>query len=279
MAQRLIVLAGALALAGCKKKPDREPPAPQAASAAEIDAAVAVPVPAPAPPIDAAPAPAAPLPSETLVHDGLGPVLRAGPALTPDKAVVWCTRGDTGMADWVETVCHHVPPGKKPVVIPVMTYADAMVIDEGVDPAADADAGVRASAARDRVAAATVKLGTVGNAGLAAMPAPARCRFAAGELVGRDDGAAPEDPERCATGGVTAAVNPQGKVTVVSADKILFTEVFKPRARGECFLEVATVELSVDAGARLAAVAVGLSARGDACALVPEFEVRAIRLP
>lgn len=277
MAQRLIVLVGALALAGCKKKQEQAP-----SSSASDAAAAPAPAPAPGPvaaaPVDAAEPPAS-LPSETLVHDGLGPVLRAGPALTPEKAVVWCTRGDNGMADWVETICHHVAPGKKPVVIPVMTYADAMVIDEGVDPAADADAGVRASAARDRVAAAMVKLGAIGNAGLAAMPAPARCRFAAGELVGRDDGAAAEDPERCAIGGVTASVNPQGKVTVVSADKILFAEVFKPRARGECFLEVATVELAVDAGAKIAALAVGLAARGDRCAQVPELEVRAVRLP
>lgn len=280
-----IVLATA---AACKGKAKEEPAA--RASAPVADQAPVLP-----PLIDAAaPAPAAeptPLPSATLIASGLGPLLLAGPALTADgKQVVWCTQGGDGMSEWVETICHLVAPGKKPVVIPVMTLTDAMAVDEGVDPAGDADAGVKAATARDHVAAAVTKLTAATGADLKALPKPVRCSFADGEFTGRDDGAAPADPRAepdvaagCVVGGITASLDPQGKLLLVSADKILFTEVFKPRPRGkgeaglECALEASVVALSVDPAAKLAAVAISMTNPSDTCALVTELEVRALR--
>lgn len=287
----LLACAGAT---GCKGKSGKGGGGDEAAkgppsAAVSLDAAQPVPVApdAAVPPPVAADQPA--MPSESLITVGLGPTLLAGPVHTVDgKGVVWCTRGDNGMADWRETICHVVEPGKKPVVIPVMTYADAMAVDEGIDPASDADAGPRAASARDRVMAAITKLG-LGGATLTALPAPVRCSFADGEFTGRDDGAAPADPradpaaaDGCVVGGLTATINPQGKVTVVSGDKILFTEAFKPRDRGHgdgnaCFLEATHVELAVDPASKLAAVAVWMTNPSDMCALVTEYEVRAFR--
>jgi hypothetical protein len=271
VAKRLI-LASVLALAACTRKP---PPAPR--DAAPAPAPVSVVVDAAVEAVDAAPAP---LPSATLVAEGLGPVLIAGPARTPDRAqLVWCTQGGIGVADWVETVCHQAGPGKKTIKIPVMTYADAMAIDDGVDPAASDAAGIHATDARARVAAAVARLGTIGDADLVAMPRPVRCSFAAGEFTGRDDAATAADPGTCAAGGLTVAVTAQGKVSVVRAGKALFTEVLAPRGRPECALEVDAVELSIDAGAELAALAIAMGNANDACVQIAEFEVRALRLP
>lgn len=275
----------AIAVGACKgdAKKRGEP-----AAAAGGDAAVAVALAAPdagtiTDAAAAAHAEPAPMPSETLIADGLGAVLLAGPARTADgKSILWCTRGDNGMADWRETTCHQVAPGKKPIVIPVMSYADAMAIDEGIDPAGDADAGPRAADARDRVAAAIARLG-LGAGERTALPPPVRCAFDDGELTSRTPEAG--DPaDGCVVAGLTASINPQGKVTVVNAGKILFTEVFKPRARGKgesgdtCFLEASHVELSVDAPNKVAALAVWMSDPSDSCALVTEFEVRAFAL-
>jgi hypothetical protein len=278
MAERLMARAALLALvlaAGCKGKKT------EATSTTVFDAPTPITIDAARPAVDAA---MPSMPSESMIADGLGPMLLAGPARS-GKDVLWCTRGDNGMADWRETICHQVSPGKKPVVTPVMTYADAMVIDEGVDPAGDADAGPRAAGARDRVAAAIAKLG-LGAASLTAMPAPVRCSFDGGEFTGRT-GEAPADPaaaDGCVVDGLTVSLDAQGKLKLVSADKLLLTEVFKARARGKgdggetCYLLASHVELSVDAAAGVAALAVWLSNPSDTCALVTEFEVRAVAL-
>ncbi len=226
----------------------------------------------------AVPAPPPPMPSETLIAGVPG-----GPMRSADGArVVWCTRADNGMAAWVEVQCHVGAPGKKPTVIPVMTYADAMAVDEGADPAGDADAGVKASDARGRIEAGVAKLAADGGADLVAMPAPVRCTFQGGALVGRDDGGAATG---CDVGGVTAHITAPGKVTLTSADRSLVSEVHKARPRGknaagdECYLEASSVELSVDPQARLVAAAIGLASPSDACALVTEYEVRVVALP
>ncbi len=283
-----------LAAAACGEKKQGAPkaePAPVAVAPTPAPVVVDGPIPvAPDAPVPSPVEDTPPMPSETLIAEGLGPILLAGPAQGPPGTVVWCTRGDNGMAEWRETTCHVVAAGKKPVVTPVMTYADAMTVDEGVDPAGDPDAGPRAASARERVQAALDKL-VLGGRGLVALPAPVRCDFDAGELTGRSDVGEPADPRAapeaadvCQVGGLTASVNPQGKVTIVRADTQLFAEVFKPRARGkgdagaECSLEARHVELAVDAAAKLAAVAVWMSNPSDACALVTEFEVRAFAL-
>ena len=220
------------------------------------------------------------MPSETLVT-----AVPKLPMRTADASkVVWCTRGDNGMAEWAEVICNVATPGKKTTVIPVMTYADAMAVDEGVDPAGDADAGVKADSARERVEAGLAKLRSEGGADLKAMPRTIICRFQGGEFTGRDD-----DPlgnhDGCKQGDFAAQITAPGKVTVVARDQSLFTEVFKARPRGkgdggnECYLEAATVELSIDTDGNLAALAVALSNPSDACALVTEYEVRAVRIP
>jgi hypothetical protein len=170
------------------------------------------------------------------------------------------------------------------VAFTVLSYADAMAVDEGVDPAGDADAGVRAASARDRVAAAIAKVEHETQGDLVVMPAPVRCSFEGGELVSRSDDTT-NAATGCDVGGVTAHISAPGKVTLTSAEKSLFAEVFKARARGKvdagdaCHLEAASVELSVDAATGTIALAVALSNPSDACALVTEYEVRALRLP
>lgn len=273
-------LAVALALCvGCKSKQQAPAAAAwdaSAVAAADATAAAASAAPAPPPP---PPTPAAAMPSETLVA-----AVPKGPQRAGDGRIVWCTRGDNGMAEWAEVLCHIATPGKKTSVIPVMTYADAMAVDEGVDPAVDADAGVKAESARQRVEAGLAKLVSDAGGGLKAMPESIICRFQGGEFTGRDD-----DPlgshEGCKQGHVAAHISAPGKVQVVVDDKVLFTEVFKARPRGrgdggnECYLEASTVELAIDTDANLIAIAVALSNPSDACALVTEYEVRAVRLP
>ncbi len=198
--------------------------------------------------------------------------------------VLWCTHGDNGMADWVETLCHLAVPGKKTTVIPVMTYADAMAVDEGVDPAVDADAGVRAASARDRAAAAVARVKAEAGADLVTMPVVVRCSFDGGEFTGRTDDTL-GGLSTCEVGGVVAHISAPGKVTLTSASKSLFAEVLKARPRGPsdgdhpCFLEASHVELSVDSAAKLAVASIWMSNPSDACALVTEFEVRAVKLP
>lgn len=226
----------------------------------------------------AAGAPAAAMPSETLVA-GV-PKL---PLRTADNRVVWCTRGDNGMAEWAEVNCHVAAPGKPTKIIPIMTYADAMAVDEGVDPAGDADAGVKAADARARVEAGLAKLTAEVGADLSPMPTPFGCKFEQGAFAGRID-----DPlgahDGCTKDGLTPYINAPGKVTFARADKILFTEVFKARPRGkgdggdECFLEATIAEATADTAAGVAAVAIWMTNPSDACALVTEFEVRAVKL-
>jgi hypothetical protein len=267
-------------VAACKSK--AKPPADAApvvvadaaaaaVAVAAVDAAGAAVAPAAAPP---------PMPSVAMAAQvPEGPMLAAGGA-----RVVWCTRGDNGMAEWVEVICHVASPGKKTTVIPVMTFADAMIVDEGADPAVDPDAGVRAASARDRIEAGLAKLASEGGAELAPMPAVFACAFQSGELVRRED-----DPlgayDGCSAHGVTANISAPGKVTLTSHDQPLFAEVFKPRARGKgaagaaCYLEASAVEISVDETKQVAALAVRMSNPSDACALVTEYEVRAVKLP
>ncbi|MBZ0234003.1 MAG: hypothetical protein K8M05_16865 [Deltaproteobacteria bacterium] len=219
------------------------------------------------------------MPSVTLVKD-----VPNGPRRAADGRVVWCTRGDNGMAAWAEVQCHVVAAGKKPVVITVMSFADAMAVDEGVDPAGDADAGVKAADAQARVEAGLAKLATESGGELAAMPAPVRCAFQGGAFIGRDDDDA-ATATGCDVAGVTAHIDAPGKVTLTSASKSLFAEVFKARPRGkgdagdECYLQAEGVELSVDPAAKLVVAAIELANRSDACALVTEHEVRVVPLP
>lgn len=265
-----------LVLAACKGKTQEkktEPPAPAAAAADA--AAVAV---ADAAPVTPPPPPPAPMPSETMVAG-----VPDGPRRSGDGSrVVWCTRGGNGMAEWNEVNCHVAAPGKKTTVIPVMTYADAMAVDEGADPAVDPDAGVKAASARERVEAGLAKLATE-SAGLTPMAAPFACSFQDGEFVRRED-----DPlgtyDGCSARGVTAHITAPGKVTLTSGDKPLFAEVFKPRPRGkgdggvDCSLEASMIDVTVDEATKTVALAVRLSNPSDACALVTEFEVRAVKL-
>jgi hypothetical protein len=223
-------------------------------------------------------APAAAMPSESLVAG-----VPRGPMRTADNRVVWCTRGDNGMAEWAEVNCHIAAPGKKTVVVPIMTYADAMAVDEGVDPAGDADAGVKAASARDRVAAGLARLAAEAGTDLTPMPAPFGCKFESGAFAGRID-----DPlgnhDGCTRDGITPYISAPGKVTFAQADNILFTEVFKARARGKgdggdaCHLEATIAEASADVTAGVAALAIWLTNPSDTCALVTEFEVRAVKL-
>ena len=232
---------------------------------------------------------AAALPSRTVVDVGLPPALRAGPVRSADGArVTWCTRGDDGVAEWVATTCHVVAVGRPPVAIPVMTVADALAIDEAADPAAHADAGEPAASARARVAAALARVREL-TGETVAMPAPVRCGFVDGVVTARDGQPAtptgPDDDVACVVGGVAAHVSADGKLVLTAADRILHAETFKPRARGAgaggeaCFLEASHVELAVDPASKLVAAAISLSNPGDACAVVTEFEVRALRLP
>ncbi|HVK77240.1 MAG TPA: hypothetical protein VM734_28235 [Kofleriaceae bacterium] len=278
----------ALAMAGCKKKV-REgagtgtdlAAAPAAADAAPpaIDAAVA-------PPVDDDGAA-----SEKVVAEALaGAPYAERPALTADgKRVVWCTAANNGMADFSEVVCHVAPVGKGDATalrrLPVMSYEDAAAIDEASydDDSADPAAKARAEAARKRVTAAAAQVATAAGPGGRAFPAdPAQACTTPLD-------ATTDEPPACTVGGVTVALVPPRSVEIRPAGQAdappLFVEAFaerKDRPRPpdlDCSLEVAWATAHVDPTARVLAVAVALANPSDACAMVTQYEVRALALP